>query len=516
MKKTLLTIIFRLAGVDYNVIKNCSRDTKAKYKNLGLSLILTSSLAFIGGFDVAHQFTPMLWVCAAVGLLWAIAVFSFDYFLLNSGNISPFFKVIRVPVGFANVFITITALFVMLNQATIDSTIGLANASRITTVDSTYLATKEVRYDAYNNKQSRIEEYHQQSCMPEALNVRPGKLYDAKHALCITTHTELENELAKLDSAETGYYNAYQTNRQALAEVKSNDFFVKAKQLPAIFKANYFIVILAACAFLFLGYIELQCIILKFSIDGNDEYHTNLTRYNDGRKEHLNILMNQQVAGEMRENDLIEKDKQVKHKGKTFEVDVEDINQSIAQMYELKKLKELSKELDDETTLGKIKKTEAEYATNGNTQSKNTQPELFRMTNSMLGLVEEIRTKSDKDNLAKNLFDWVQTNVEYDTTHTKEFYRTAAETYNNRLGVCGELSVLMISLFRSAGIEASFAEVTKDDTGKEVAHACVVISSNEGGKQLVDVAYKSFDIKHTAYRVMSDNELMTNFKNWNQ
>lgn len=516
MIKTIFTIIFRLAGVDYNVIKNCSRDTKAKYQNLGLSLILTSALAFIGGFDVAHQFTPSVCGCVAVGFLWATAVFSFDYFLMNSGNISPFFKIIRVPVGFANVFITITALFVLLNQATIDSTLGLANSSKIAAVDDAYLAAKKVRYDAYNTKKARIEEYHQRSCMPEALNVRPGKLYDAKHSLCITTHTELQNELSKLDSLETEYNNAYQTNRQALADVKYNDFFVKAKQLPAIFKGNYFMAILAACAFLFLGYIELQCIILKFSIDGNDEYHTNLTRYNEGRREHLSILMNRQVANEIHETDLVEKNKQVKHKSKIFEVDVEDINQSIAQNYELNKLKELSKELDDKNTLEKIKKTEAEYATTGKERNENPEPELFRLTNSMLGLVEEIRSKSDRGDLAKNLFDWVLTNIKYDTTHSKEFYRTAAETYNNRLGVCGELSVLLITLYRSAGIQANFAEVTKDDTGKEVAHACVVISNSDRGNQLVDVAYKSFDVKHTAYRVMSDNELMTNFKNWNQ
>lgn len=192
MLNALFTIIYRLAGVDYNVIKSCTRDTKAKYQNLGFSLLLTSTLAYIGGFDVAHQFTPVLWACAAVGFLWAVAVFSFDYFLMNGGNVSPFFKMIRVPVGFANVFITITALFVMLNQATIDSTIGLANASKITTVDTTYLAEKEVRYDAYTTKKARIEEYHQQSCMPEALNVRPGKIYEAKHALCVTTHNELK------------------------------------------------------------------------------------------------------------------------------------------------------------------------------------------------------------------------------------------------------------------------------------------------------------------------------------
>jgi hypothetical protein len=513
MLHALFTIIYRLAGVDYNVIRDCSRDTKAKYQNLGFSLLLTSALAYIGGFDVAHQFTPVLWVCAAVGLLWAVAVFSFDYFLLNSGNISPFFKIIRVPVGFANVFITITALFVMLNQATIDSTIGLANTSKITEADNTYLAAKETRYDAYNTKKERIEEYHQQSCMPEALNVRPGKIYDMKHALCTTTHSELETELAKLDSMETGYYNAYQTNRQALVDVKSNDFFIKAKQLPAIFKANYFIAILAACAFLFLGYIELQCIILKFSIDPNDEYHTNLMRYNEGRREHMTVLMNQGVAEEKRKADLEEKDKLVKHSGKSFELDVEDINQKLVQRYELGKLAELSKALGDEETLKEVenlKKSSSE-----NEPSKKAEPELFKMTNSMLGLVKEIRAKSDKDTLARNLFDWVVSNIEYDTTHSKEFYRTAAESYNNRKGVCGELSVLLISLYRNAGIAASFAEVTKDDTGKEVAHACVVINNSEGGKQLVDAAYKSFDVKHTAYRIMSDEELKNNFKNWN-
>jgi len=512
----IYTILFRLAGVDYQVIKNCSSDTRAKYLNLGLSLILTSALAYVGGFDIGHQFTRSMWACASIAFLWAIAVFSFDFFLLNGGKIRPFFKLIRIPVGFANVFITVTALFVLANQATIDSKIGLSNASKITFLDSTYLANKEVRFDTYNTKKTRIDEYHQRSCVPEALNVRPGKLYDAKHALCISTNEELNKELINLDSMETGYYNAFQMTRNALCEVKSNDFFAKCLLIPQIIQANYFIAFIAACAFLFLFYLELQCIILKFSIDENDEYHTNLDRYNYGRKQYLNILMNQQVEEEIRETDLIEKEKHVKYKRKTFEVDVEDITESIARNYELRKLRELSNELDDKTTLEKIEKTEAAYAKTMTNETKTSEPEIFRLTNSMLSLVEEIRSKSDKEDLAKNLYTWVEANVVYDTTHTKEHYRTAAETYNNRRGVCGELSVLLISLFRGIGIEASFAEVTKDDGGKEVAHACAVIHNVKGENQLVDAAYKTFCIKHLEYRIMSDDELMTNFKNWNQ
>ena len=511
--KKISHLIYRLGGADYEVIKTCSSDTQTKYQNLGLSLLLTSILAFIGGYDVASQFTTSKLACAVVGLLWALAVFSFDYFLLNAGTVSKFFKFIRIPVGFASVFITITALFVLMNQASIDGTIREETAKKIAAIDNEYLIGKENRYRSYNERKTSIEKYHQQSCLPEALNVRPGKIYDAKHTLCITTHRDLSNDLAILHDNETSYYNTYQEKKQAKSDVKFNDFFVKAKQLPAIFKGNHFIAILAVCTFIFLGYIELQCIILKFSIDPNDEYHTALVKLNksmkDVRNKQIETRRLQEEVEAVAENQRAQiNEMEEKHKAMR-----EKFHKLILIQYELNRLKKITSHLQDEKTLQKINEYEKEIAEYVSNLKETLDP--FKMTESMHGLVEQISAQSNKDNLAINLFKWVINNIEYDTNHSKEFYRSAAETFNNKKGLCGELSVLLISLYRNVGITANYVKVTKDDTGKAVNHACVHIVNCKDEIQLVDPAYKIFDIKHISWELIFDENLKNNYNKWN-
>ena len=130
--------------------------------------------------------------------------------------------------------------------------------------------------------------------------------------------------------------------------------------------------------------------------------------------------------------------------------------------------------------------------------------------------VEEIKKSSNKDNIAENIFSWVVKNISYDNDHSKEHYRTAKETYDERRGLCGELSVLYIAFLRSVNIECNFCEVTKDNTGADVAHACIIIKGEDGTNQLSDVAYKSFAIQHIEYKELTDTNLKEKYDSWNQ
>ena len=507
--------IYRLGGATYAVIRHCSPDTKTRYSNLAYSLFLSSLLAVVGGYDIAHQFTTAIPFCIAVGFLWGMAVFSFDYFLINGGIVNGFFKYIRIPVGLANVFITITALFVLLNESTIDSNIRLANAAKVTTCDSIYLSGKETRYGNVEEQKNNIEQYHTERCIPEARNGHPGKEYDKKHALCISTDSLIAKETAKLDSAENTYYSAYQTEKDALQSITSNNFFAKAKLLPDILSGNKLILVLAVCLFIFLGYIELQSILMKFSLNPDDEYNINLRTYTANRKgllasqmenevnmEKDKILLNQKIAGE----DMTQQ---------KFDADMTAADAKALRELEIKGKIEILRKKGYDATADDLEQVWKQYISSGS-ESKDGPVDIFKLSQSMVQQVEEIKKGSMPGNLAENIFSWIQNNISYDAGHTKEHYRTAREAYNEKRGVCGELAVLYMSFLRAVNIDSNFIEVTKDNTGTEVSHACIIIKNGDDKTHLSDVAYKAFVIEHLQYRELTDTELKTKYDNWNQ
>lgn len=515
MPNSLMKIIYRLGGATYDVIRYCSPDTKVKYTNLAYSLLLSTVLAAIGGYDIAQQFTKVIAFCIIVSILWGTAVFSFDYFLINGGAVGKFFKYIRVPVGMANVSITIIALFVLLNQSTIDTSIKLDNANKVKICDSGYLSAKEARYSQVNDKKINIDEYHQKNCVPEALNGYPGVEYNKKHALCITTNAEIAAEKGILDNAEKSYYSAYQAERKSKDEIRSDDFFAKAKLLPGILSANMLILLLAVCMFIFLGYIELQSILMKLSIHPDDEYHVNLRTYNANRRSLLNTLMDDVVNDEKNKILLDKKNNDEEITKKIFKADMNAVTEKALRELEVKRKIEILRNKGYDATADDLEKEFKEYLKSCSS-SKDNASDIFNMSQSMVQQVEEINKISTNKDVAENIFNWILNNVEYDTEHSKEHYRTARETYNEKRGVCGELSVLYMVFLRSVNIDCVFCEITKNDSGKEVEHACIIIENEDGTRHLSDVAYKSFVIKHLEYREITDAELKNKYENWNQ
>src|SRR5690606_9384371 len=156
-------------------------------------------------------------------------------------------------IGLANILITTTALLAFLNQSTIDSTLRIQNAAKITELDNQYLAEKESRYKSYDRKKADIDAYHRERCEAEARKGQPGEAYNKKHALCITTDRILKQEVAKLDSAEVGYYKSYTDGKAALESIKTNDFFIKSKTLCEIGWENKVVLVLVVALFLFLS-----------------------------------------------------------------------------------------------------------------------------------------------------------------------------------------------------------------------------------------------------------------------
>jgi transglutaminase-like putative cysteine protease len=120
---------------------------------------------------------------------------------------------------------------------------------------------------------------------------------------------------------------------------------------------------------------------------------------------------------------------------------------------------------------------------------------------------------SDNDK-AMAIFDWFIKNIKYGRQKIrmgKKKYRHAAEVYNDREGVCGEMAVLYVAMARSVGLQANYVSVDIDYKGEKVYHACAAFKF-KGKYILVDPAYYSFDIKHVDYKVMTDQEAVPHFK----
>lgn len=284
MKQTFKKFIYSLGGADYNVIQHSTNDTKKQYRNLGWSVILCTLIALISGADFTHQYTSSVPITVAGALLFGTLVFSFDYFLINSNSTSTFFKLLRIPVAIANVLLGTLALMVMLTQSKIDNKILLENTGKITKCDSTYQISKLQRYEAYEDKVTDKDHYHNTVCFPEAQNGYAGTNYGKKHTYCITQDSLLAIEKVALDSAEVPFFKTYSVERDALGKLTSNDIFEKGNYLPAIFKENWVALLIALCVFIIATYVETQSLIIKFSLDPNDEYHQDLAKFKANHK----------------------------------------------------------------------------------------------------------------------------------------------------------------------------------------------------------------------------------------
>lgn len=282
--KHFKNFIYSLGGADYNVIQHSTNDTKKQYRNLGWSVILCTLIALISGADFTHQYTSSVPITVAGALLFGTLVFSFDYFLINSNSTSTFFKLLRIPVAIANVLLGTLALMVMLTQSKIDNKILLENTGKITKCDSTYQISKLQRYEAYENKVTDKDHYHNTVCFPEAQNGYAGTNYGKKHTYCITQDSLLSIEKVALDSAEVPFFKTYSVEREALGKLTSNDIFEKGNYLPAIFKENWVALLIALCVFIIATYVETQSLIIKFSLDPNDEYHQDLAKFKANHK----------------------------------------------------------------------------------------------------------------------------------------------------------------------------------------------------------------------------------------
>ncbi|MBU4284224.1 MAG: transglutaminase-like domain-containing protein [Nanoarchaeota archaeon] len=120
--------------------------------------------------------------------------------------------------------------------------------------------------------------------------------------------------------------------------------------------------------------------------------------------------------------------------------------------------------------------------------------------------------KNDEEK-AKRIFNWIRHNIKYDNLRKDKGYQNSRETLEHRLGICGEMAFLYITMARAAGLKSKYVSVKIDCDNKKVNHGCAVVYI--GNKSiLVDPAYHKFNVHHKRYEVVNDNDVARNYDYW--
>ncbi len=524
------TLLYLLGNVRKSVIDRCSRKTRTQYLNLGRSLILTVFLSGFGGWDIASQFTNIQAICVGVGFAWAVVTLSFDYFLISSSATSGFYKALRIVVGLCNISITISALFVLLNQASIDSDIKSKVTNEINALDSVYARGKEARYRETARQKTEADTYYHEEVETEARRGGPGPKFDRKKAVHTGMIEGYTSAVARLDSAEKQYFKAYQTERQSLESKKFNDFFAKVRVLPETMLAGGWLSLaLAACLFIFLSYIELQAIAQKLNMKAAQEEYDREEAIVE--KQEREVKAEEEVVKTAMENkrrwlDTRIQEQQIKRE--EYDLEMIELEDAIVREAEIegrlailkqkgyKRSKKVAEKIrkkfinDEQETTSEVKNDPQ------NTTEVDTVGDPFSLTKPMKAVFQNIRDKSTSDrDFAQSVFDWICTNIAYHHGHGKFFYRTAVQTFNDGRGLCGEQALLFLAFLKAGNITADFVEVTTDLDGKEVNHACVLVKYADGESHLADTSYHVFVANHQHWEVWPTEKLIVQLSSWN-
>lgn len=113
---------------------------------------------------------------------------------------------------------------------------------------------------------------------------------------------------------------------------------------------------------------------------------------------------------------------------------------------------------------------------------------------------------------AESIYNYLISNIRYNTNFKKEKEQTAIETFKSKKANCTQYSYLFIATARELGLKAYFVDVYIDSQNQITDHACVGLFSNNE-YILIDPTYANFNIKHIRYKILNDKEMLGSFYN---
>ncbi len=106
---------------------------------------------------------------------------------------------------------------------------------------------------------------------------------------------------------------------------------------------------------------------------------------------------------------------------------------------------------------------------------------------------------------------WIVENICHgEKKRHRERYRTSQETFYDREGVCGEMTLLFLAFARHMKVPCNYVKVLQDECWNRVNHACAYAIIH-GGDYFIGVADVRFNVWHQEMYPLSDDELMHEF-----
>jgi len=125
----------------------------------------------------------------------------------------------------------------------------------------------------------------------------------------------------------------------------------------------------------------------------------------------------------------------------------------------------------------------------------------FELDDTIKSRVKELLVPGNQEKTAENVRAWVLKNFRYSYPVNRK-YRTAMEVAENGYGCCGEMSNLIIGIFRHFGIPSGIIEVDYIQQVR-INHACVGFFI-EGEPKLIDVTFGEINTKDGIGNPVSD------------
>lgn len=132
---------------------------------------------------------------------------------------------------------------------------------------------------------------------------------------------------------------------------------------------------------------------------------------------------------------------------------------------------------------------------------------VFKPSYNMKKTVSKITANCyDQEEKARAIHEWVSRNIEYKPKRISVYRRDAKEIFNDREGICGEQSVLYVTMARLAGIDANWVYVNQTQEGNTVRHACAKV--NLGDRSVyVDPTNNEYDTCPKKSKTWDDKEV---------
>jgi hypothetical protein len=486
-------LLAKLGGAaETEIFEKCSQTTQRKYINTGLALLCVTMMAMLAGLKFAWETDAPLVLKLGIGLLCGAVVFIIDYFLItNDSSKSNVGVYLRVVIGIMISSIVAFSLILSFTADNISTHLSEDSARKTEKLDREYHEAKERRYKPLEAKRLDIDNYHKTVCLPEAKNKFAGPLYQKKHAYCEKMEFEIAKEKERLDIAEQMLEQTYLEQREILKNAASISVLSKSKYVFTVLRNDTFLAIMSLCLFVIYWFFDMMVVINKITMSRKDQYADSLSL--------LENYNGELIAIGIRNNAIFE---ELVHQNKIGK---------IISGFEAK-----SEKLVHEGSLSEAKMYQRTINKVNQVPNSGSCGSLFEISVPMGFFLNNLESQMDEQtDVPKMMYDWIVENIKYDEDHSKQFYRNAKDVFNNKKGICGEMSILYMAFMRRMGYKADYCEVKIDCVGNEVSHACVKIETKDGETIYVDPAYKIYNVEHENLRLVDDSELEGNFARWN-